>query len=740
MMRRLPAALLGGACLAAAVHAQDPAVVQGQVVDGAGEPVPWANVQIAGTTDGAASGRDGRFRFATRHLGRRQVVASFIGCEPARRSVQLSPGDTAAVRLVLRRILIELGETAVTASTWSTGEKEDVTLSPLDVVTTAGAAADIFRALKTFPGAAMVDDGAGLFVRGGDVSETLILLDQATVVHPYRHESPTGGVFGTIPPFMTKGTVFSTGAFPARYGNTLSAVLAMESQDLPPRGLATLSLGLAALSLGVDAPVVDDRLGLRLSGNLSLTDLLFRVNGQAGAFETYPRSRDGNLNLVYRYSPAGRLKLFSFATGDRLGVRVEEPSFEGFYRSRSAGALHNLQWTHLHRGWLIRASGSLNRYSARRQLGNLDLEPSDLTAKLRADLEGGLGDRAWLRFGGETERMDNRYRGTVPRRGDILDPEAEVFELDHDYAARRSGAYVEVDLKPAHAAAVNAGVRADHHDLARRLVVDPRLSARWSFTSGTDLRLGWGVYHQFPAPREYDPVSGNPDLGPQRAQHWVAGLTHERRELMMRVEAYYKPYRGLVLHDPRLNYTNGGRGRASGVDLFVKHGGFLRTRVSGWAAYSLLRSRRLQPRRQGREVSYEQAPSPFDITHNLKLVGKAQLAAGLSGGLTLKAASGRPLTPVIDAVPAEGGGYYLPVEGAVGSERLPAFHRLDASLSYLRPFGGAHQAVFFLAVNNLLNRANVLDYEYSFDYSERRPRATRFRRSVYFGAVITLNR
>ena len=112
-MRRLLTALLGGACLAAAVHAQDPAVVQGQVVDGAGEPVPWANVQIAGTTDGAASGRDGRFRFATRHLGRRQVVASFIGCEPARRSVQLSPGDTAAVRLVLRRVLIELGETAV---------------------------------------------------------------------------------------------------------------------------------------------------------------------------------------------------------------------------------------------------------------------------------------------------------------------------------------------------------------------------------------------------------------------------------------------------------------------------------------------------------------------------------------------------------------------------------------------------------------------------------------------------
>ena len=733
-------ALLGGACFAAAVHAQDPAVVQGQVVDGAGDPVAFANVQIAGTTDGTATGRDGRFRFATRRLEKREIVASFIGYAPARQTLRLAPGDTAAVRLVLRRVLIELGETAVTASTWSTGEKEDVTLSPLDVLTTAGAAADIFRAVKTFPGAAMVDDGAGLFVRGGDVSETLILLDQATVVHPYRHESPTGGVFGTIPPFMVKGTVFSTGGFPARYGNTLSAVLAMESQDLPEQSRSTLNLGLAALSLGVDSPVVPDALGLRLSGNLSLTDLLFRVNGHGGAFETYPRSHDGNLDLVYRYPPAGRLKLFSFVTGDRLGVRVDEPSFDGFYRNRAASRLHNLQWRDILGGWLIRTSASLNSYSARRRLGSLDLEPADLTTKLRTDLEGGLGDRTWLRFGGQTERMDNRFRGTLPRRGDIFDPEAEVFELDHTYGARRTGGYVEVDLKPAHAVAVNAGVRADHHDLARRLVVDPRLSARWSFTRSTDLRLAWGVYHQFPSPLAYNPTSGNPELGPQRAQHWIAGLTHERRELMMRVEAYHKPYRDLVLHDPRLNYTNGGRGRASGLDLFVKRGGFLRTRVSGWAAYSLMRSRRLQPRHLGREVTYEEAPSPFDITHNLTVVAKALLAGGLSGGLTLRHATGRPVTPVTGAVPAEAGGYYLPVEGPVGSERLPAFQRLDGSLSYLRPFGEGHQAVLYLAVSNLLDRDNVLDYDYSLDYAERRPRTTRFRRSVYFGAMLTFNR
>ena len=47
----------------------------------------------------------------------------------------------------------------------------------------------------------------------------------------------------------------------------------------------------------------------------------------------------------------------------------------------------------------------------------------------------------------------------------------------------------------------------------------------------------------------------------------------------------------------------------------------------------------------------EEAPSPFDITHNLTLVTKMQIVRTLSGGLTLRYATGRPITPIVDAVP-----------------------------------------------------------------------------------------
>ena len=163
----------------------------------------FVNVQITGTIDGAITNRDGRFAFSTQHMGKCKLHASFIGYETARHTLHLTPGDTTIVRLILRPTLIQLDETIVTGSTYTTGEDETVTLSPLDVVTTPGASADIFRAFKTFPGVATVDDGAGLFVRGGDVSETVILLGtshsraslQIRIAHRWRlrHHLPLYG-------------------------------------------------------------------------------------------------------------------------------------------------------------------------------------------------------------------------------------------------------------------------------------------------------------------------------------------------------------------------------------------------------------------------------------------------------------------------------------------------------------------------------------------------------------------
>ncbi|MCG8604804.1 carboxypeptidase-like regulatory domain-containing protein, partial [bacterium] len=229
--------------------------VIGWVMDEKGFPLPYVNVFLHDTFDGDVSDSTGYFEIQTNQRGKQILVASMIGYEQNRQAIEIKESKIGPLRVVLREKAIAMPEATITASSFSSGDEKGVTLNRMDVLTTPGAAADIFLAIKSFPGLAHIDEGSGLFVRGGDVAETVMILDQATVVHPYRYESPTGGTFGTITPFLVSGTFFSSGGFSAKYGNALSGVLAMESLEKPPQSEYNVNLGLAATSARLAIPI-----------------------------------------------------------------------------------------------------------------------------------------------------------------------------------------------------------------------------------------------------------------------------------------------------------------------------------------------------------------------------------------------------------------------------------------------------------------------------------------------------
>jgi outer membrane receptor for ferrienterochelin and colicin len=738
----LPAALL----LVPTGAAAQPAVVTGQVVSPDGAGVPYANVRISGSTVGSATDEAGRFQFRTTRSGHTALHASAVGYETIERSIHLHSGDTTTVQVVLPSKHVQLDEAVVTNETYSTGPDDTATLGPTEAVTTPGAQGDLFRALQSFPGVASPGDGAGLFVRGGDVSETKTLLDGAPLHHPYRYDSPAGGSFGAVRPFLVDGTQFSTGGFSAQYGNALSGVLAMTSKDRPERPRQYVNLGLAAASVAVDQPLAAESLGLRLSGNRSFTGLLFRVNGQSDDFATAPQGLDGTLSLTWDYGTTGQLKLLSFARRHRIGVQTAEGAHKGLYRSRSTNQLHTLQWTAAWSNWLMETTASWSTYSSETTFGALDLSPTHRSASLRANAT--RSAEAWtLRTGGTVETPKYKVEGTVPTSPGVVAPDVPTRSANTARAATRIGGYAELESELLSPLVARVGLRTEYHSRAGRPVVDPRAALSWHFATATRLRLAWGLYHQFPELRTYGKHTDNqslgtepspsPSLGAQRAEHFVIGLRHERENLLLRAAAYHKPYRDLVVRTGASHYANVGTGLAQGIDLFAKYGAFLETRVNGWLSYSLLESRRTQPRTLGTEIRLETGPAPYDLTHQLTAVGKVRVIDQLRLGGTYSYVTGRPFTPVV-GTERLAPDTPLPVDGPVGSERLPPYHRLDLQASYYWAFNRQQHVVFYAAVNNVLDRPNVVDVTYSADYAERRNRTTNVRRSVYVGLTLTL--
>ncbi|MEM6327868.1 MAG: TonB-dependent receptor [Bacteroidota bacterium] len=733
-MSRLLALLLFVPLIAVA---QERAVVTGDIRDGNGDPLPFATILVIGQAQGGVADADGRFSFATTASGAHSLRASSIGYEPSERRVTLTPGDTARVSFVLREKILDLGSAIVSADAFVSGS-EVAGLSPLDVVTTPGAAADLFQAIRSFPGLSEAEEGAGLFVRGGDVAETAVLLDGARLLQPYRFESPLGGTFGAVSPWLVQGTRFSTGGFSARYGDALSGVLALDSQDEPAQNAQTLSLSLAAASASADVTLGSG--GLRAAGNQSFTEALFWVNGRGEEFEQAPRSTEGSLLFATPVGGSGRVKVLAMGGVDRLGVRLNEPSFAGVFESESAGGLGLVEWTDVRSGWALAATASVAQHGSQQALGSFRIRPSDRSAGLRATAEREVSKRLVVHLGAEADRARSAYQGEVPL-GEINDPDAAVTVFDESYTGTRGGAWAEAEAKLSRRVAVSAGLRADAYSALRAATLDPRVNVFVALAEGTRLRLAAGRYGQAPDLGTISLASATeaPDLGVQRATHLIAGIVHERGPVTLRAEAYAKDYRDLVVESGGTVFGNVGTGTARGLDLFARWSSFDASRFSGWVSYSLLDASRTQAVRNGGEAALADGPPSFAVGHTFNAVGKARLIDGLSLSGRFRTALGRPITPVVGAVPAPEGDFFYPIDGAPGSETLPAYYRLDLAASYSVPLGTAGSLVLFGAMDNVLNRANPRGYRYSQDYASRTLETSPYLRSVYVGASLLLS-
>src|SRR5262245_24884569 len=154
------------------LSAQQQRTLSGLVRSAAGDPVRGANVFLLETLDGAITDSIGRFRINAGISGPATLVVQRIGFRESR--IPLPATDS--INITLQSEAISLPALQVVAGRFSTGDGPDVQLNSIEVVSTPGAAADVYRALQTFPGLQTVDEGAGLFVRGGDIAETRVFL------------------------------------------------------------------------------------------------------------------------------------------------------------------------------------------------------------------------------------------------------------------------------------------------------------------------------------------------------------------------------------------------------------------------------------------------------------------------------------------------------------------------------------------------------------------------------------
>ena len=237
------------------------------------------------------------------------LMVDYVGYESFTKEI-LIDGKAINLNVELKETFNKLEAVTITAGTFEAGDKKQAnTLSSLDMITTAGANGDVFGALQTLPGATTVGESGKLFVKGGDSDESKTFIDGALVNTPYNSAAPNTSTRGRFNPFMFKGTIFSTGGYSAEYGQALSSVLLLNTNDMPVEDQFDLSL----LTIGPEIAATKLWKTGAVTATLGYTNLgpYMSLAPQNYKWTHAPEGLSGAVSVRQKTGKSGMLKVYS---------------------------------------------------------------------------------------------------------------------------------------------------------------------------------------------------------------------------------------------------------------------------------------------------------------------------------------------------------------------------------------------------------------------------------------------
>ncbi len=651
-------------------------IISGTVVDEKNIPIAGANVFIDGTYDGASTDEKGVFSFQTAVAGSQNLMISALTFETLK--TPIDAGNCRDKTFKLKESINTLDAVVITAGSFSAGEKNRVSvLKPLDIVTTAGSAGNIIAALQTLPGTQNVGEDGRLFVRGGEADETQTFVDGIRVAQPYgatTNNLPTRGRFS---PFLFSGMSFSTGGYSAEYGEALSSVLLLNTQDEADQNKTDISL----MTVGLGLSNTQKWKKSSLSVNTAYIDLApYQV--------AIPQDVDWNKPFqslsgesVYRYNFAnGIFKAYAAFDASRFDLNQEDINQPEKVRVNLNN--NNFYFNSSYKGnfsgnWQLFTGVSYGYSHTKIGLDANDIKSTEHASHLKLKVTKKLSDRIKLNFGSDyfITKFDESFNTA----------------FDSGYDSNIAAVYTEADFFFSKNFAAKVGVRASSNDYINENSISPRVSFAYKVSKNSQFSFAYGNFEQTP---RQDYLKYSDDFKTEKAAHYILNYQYAKNSRTLRLEAYYKGYSDLVKYNtqrPEFNsvYSNDGQGFAKGIDVFWRDGNSIKN-VEYWFSYSFI-----DTKRNYQSFTSEVTPS-FVATHSASLVTKYWISDWKSQlGLTQQFSSGRP--------------YNDPNQTAFMNGRTKSYSNLSFSWAYLL----TQQKILYFSISNILGTQNIFGYNYA---------------------------
>lgn len=709
--------------------------------------LPFATVFVEGTTVGTTTDGDGNFKLYIPDSiwlpEKIKLAVSFTGF--TRQSLEISKHNTRNIHFKMRpesKLLREVQiveernkqEDELLSTRMSTNR---IKMKEIEYIPALGGEVDIIRVLQLLPGVSGGVEGTiGMFVRGGDADQNLVLVDQASL-YEFGH---LFGFFSVFNIDAVQDMTMIKGGFPAEYGGRLSSVLDINMRSgSENKWHGAGGIGLLSSRLTLDGPIVKDKAHILISGRRTYIDKVMSLVNIDIPYYFY----DLNTKIDISLNARNKLWFASYYGEDILeldersragglsngGGRTGNGAANATFGFEKSNWINSLRWQHIFSDKVLMNTYLLNTFFKYDIDGRFDENSIKVQSRI-TDL-GFRNEVKWMKnrnndfkFGGEiTQHYFNP--NIVNSTGEIsrfIEPGKGEEMANPEFAVYGGAEHKTLGSL----LALNGGLRLSGTSVKGRNYggIEPRLSARYTLNDFSVVKLSYSRMYQYmhrvsssavalPTDMWY-PVTNQ--VGPQHSDQIAAGYEYlfKKAKLKFTTEAYYKwlynniEYRegaNLVLNNDFESELVQGTGTAYGTEFLLRREN---ARFSGWIAYTLSWSKRyFEELNRGEEFF-----ARYDRRHDISVTWQWNATERLTLASTWVYATGSRFTPqtgnYIVPDPGYGGVRVLPIYADRNSVKMSATHRLDINLTIKsRPkFNGRWQGEWSFGIYNVYNRAS----------------------------------
>ncbi len=751
--------------------------ISGYIKDGRnGESIAGAAIYEEGTNNAVISNEYGFFSL-TLPKGKHKIVCAFIGYVNYVKEIDLTKNQSIDIELSEDKGL-QLQEVTVTDERADQNVKSmEMSVAHLDIKTIQKMPAlfgevDVVRSIQMLPGVTTVGEGSsGFNVRGGNIDQNLVLLDEA----PVYNSSHLFGFFSVFNPDAVKDVKLIKGGIPAEYGGRLSSILDIRMKEGNSKKFQ-MNGGIGSIfsRLSIEAPIKKDTSSFILAIRRSYIDVLAKPFLKGDLKKAKFNFYDVTAKFNYRINN----KNFLFVSG-YFGRDV----FGAGFKFNWGNATSTLRWNHIF-GEKLFMNLTLFYSNYNYVLGFKDEsndQSFDWTSNIinyspKLDFTWYPNNKNKVRFGAQTILFDFRPgNATITASGGSTTD----ISLDSRYALEH-GIYIDNEQKISARFHVQYGIRVSafqhmgkgyaytYADTAanyrKRLIreeyyenfetikyfvnPEPRVSFKYEINDASSVKMGYNRTAQYihlvsntaaSTPLDIWTPSTN-NIMPQLADQLALGYFRNFKDNVYEtsLEVYYKDMQNQLDYiDNAQLFLNKhleaellqGKGRAYGAEIYIKK----RTgKITGWISYTIARTER----KVTGISNNEWFPAKIDRTHNVNTVLTYEPNKRWNFSANFVFYSGTPATFPTSKVELQG--YTIPYNTTESRNnyRITPYHRLDLSAIFYpkKNENRRWQSNWVFAVYNAYNRRNAFAIYFKADKTD--PTKTSAIRYSVIGSII----